>query len=74
MRYKPKNVGLRNKASGVNDKLRTDNPWRVQLTGHQYKALHSIGSLEKGREEFKRPCSTAVSGRTGNITIADFNK
>ena len=34
VRYKPKNVGLRNIASGVNDKLRTDNPWRVQLTGH----------------------------------------
>ena len=63
MRYKPKNVGLRNKASGVNDKLRTDNPWRVQLTGHQYKAIHSFGSRGTGPGQFKRPGCIAVNKR-----------
>ena len=73
VRYKPNSVGLHDIAVEVNEKPLTGTPWHVQVTPHQYKALHSFGSLGKGQTEFDSPCSIAVSERTGRISIADFN-
>ena len=74
VRYKPKSVGLHDITVEVNGKPLTGSPWRVHVTGHQYKALHSFGSPGKGPGEFNGPYSIAVSERTGNIAVADcFN-
>ena len=73
VRYKPKSAGLHDVAVEVNGKPLTGSPWHVQVTPHQYKALHSFGSRGKGRGEFDGPCSIAVSERTANIAIADYN-
>ena len=72
VRYKPKSVGLHDITVEVNGKPLTGSPWSAQVTGHQYKALHSFGSPGKGTGEFNRPWSIAVSERTGNIAIADL--
>ena len=72
VRYKPKSVGLHDITVELNGKPLTGSPWRVQVTEHQYKALHSFGSRGKGPGEFYGPYSIAVSERTGNIAIADF--
>nr|XP_058971127.1 E3 ubiquitin-protein ligase TRIM71-like [Pocillopora verrucosa] len=71
VRYKPKSVGLRDISVEVNGQPLTGSPWRVQATGHQYKAIHSFGShgIEPG--QFKRPGSIAVNKRNGKIAIAD---
>ena len=71
VRYKPKSVGLHDIDVEVNGKPLTGSPWRVLVTGHQYKALHSFGSPGEGPGEFNRPDSIVVSERTGNIAIAD---
>ena len=71
--YKPKSVGLHDITVEVNGIPLTGSPWSVRVTPHQYKALHSFGSRGKGRGEFDGPCSIAVSERTGNIAVADFN-
>ncbi|KAL9984426.1 hypothetical protein ACROYT_G006715 [Oculina patagonica] len=73
VRYKPNNVAVHEIAVEVNGKPLTGSPWSVQVTPHQYKALHPIGSRGKGPEEFNGPHSIAVSQRTGSIAIADFN-
>ena len=72
VRYKPKSVGLHDITVEVNGKPLTGSPWRVQVTEHQYKALHSFGSPGKGPGEFNGPWSIAVSERTGNVALADF--
>ena len=72
VRYKPKSVGLHDITVEVNGKPLTGSHWSVQVTGHQYKALHSFGSRGKGPGEFKGPRSIAVSEKTGNIAIADY--
>ena len=71
VRYKPKSVGLHHITVEVNGKPLKGSPWRVQVTGHQYKALHSFGSHGKGPGEFNWPHSIAVSEKTGNIAVAD---
>ena len=71
VRYKPKSVSLNETVVEVNGKLLTGSPWRVQVTFHQHKALHSFGSREEGQGEFKRPHSIVVCERTRNIVIAD---
>ena len=71
VRYKPKSVSLNKTVVEVNGKLLTGSPWRVQVTFHQHKALHSFGSREEGPGEFKRPHSIVVCERTRNIAIAD---
>ena len=71
VRYKPKSVSLNETVVEVNGKLLTGSPWRVQVTFHQHKALHSFGSREEGQGEFKRPHSIVVCERTRNIAIAD---
>ena len=71
VRYKPKSVGLHDITVEVNGKPLTGSPWRVQVTGHQYKALHSFGSRGKGPGTFRGPCHIAVSEKTGNIAVAD---
>ncbi|CAH3120749.1 unnamed protein product, partial [Pocillopora meandrina] len=71
VRYKPKSVSLNEIVVEVNGKLLTGSPWRVQVTFHQHKALHSFGSREEGPGEFKRPHSIVVCERTRNIAIAD---
>ncbi|RMX43165.1 hypothetical protein pdam_00009732 [Pocillopora damicornis] len=71
MRYKPKSVGLRDISVEVNGQPLTGSPWRVQATGHQYKAIHSFGSRGTGPGQFKRPGSIAVNKRNGKIAIAD---
>ena len=48
VRYKPKSVGLHDIDVEVNGKPLTGSPWRVLVTGHQYKALHSFGSPGEG--------------------------
>ena len=72
-RYKPKSVGLHDITVEVNGKPLTGSPWRVQVTGHQYKALHSFGSRGKGPGEFNGPSHIAVSETTGNIAVADYD-
>ena len=72
VRYKPKSVGLRDICVEVNGQPLTGSPWRVQVTGHQYKVIHSIGSHRKG--QFERPRSIAVNKRNGKIAIADNNR
>ena len=69
--YKPKSVGLHDITVEVNGQPLTGSPWRVQVTGHQYKALYSFGSRGKGQGEFRGPWSIAVSEKTGNIAVAD---
>ena len=71
VRYKPKSVGLHVIAVELNGKPLTGSHWSVQVTGHQYKALHSFGSRGKGPGEFDRPRTIAVSEKTGNIAVAD---
>ena len=71
LRYEPKSIGLHDIVVEVNGKALTGSPWRVQVTDHRYKALHSFGSREKGPAEFAGPGSIAVSERTGNIAIVD---
>ena len=73
VRYKPKSVGLHDITVEVNGKPLTGSPWSVQVTGHQYKALHSFGSPGKGQGEFYGPWSIAVSETTGNIAVADYD-
>ena len=73
VRYKPKSVGLHDITVELNGKPLTGSPWSVQVTGHQYKALHSFGSRGKGPGEFVRPQSIAVSETTGNIAVADYD-
>ena len=73
VRYKPKSVGLRDISVEVNGQPLTGSPWRVQATGHQYKAIHSFGSRGTGPGQFKRPGSIAVKKRNGKIAIADPN-
>ena len=72
MRYKPKSVGLRDISVEVNGQPLTGSPWRVQATGHQYKAIHSFGSNGTEPGQFKGPVSIAVNKRTGKIAIADY--
>ena len=75
VRYKPKSVGLRDISVEVNGQPLTGSPWRVQATGHQYKAIHSFGSHGTEPGQFKGPVSIAVNKRTGKIAIADnFNR
>ena len=74
VRYKPKSVGLRDICVKVNGQPLTGSPWRVQMTGHQYKVIHSIGSHGKGPGQFDRPGSIAVNKRNGKIAIADHNR
>ena len=71
VRYKPKSVGLHDISVEVNGQPLTGSPWRVQATGHQYKAIHSFGSRGTGPGQFKRPGSIAVNKRNGKIAIAD---
>ena len=73
VRYKPKSVGLRDICVKMNGQPLTGSPWRVQVTGHQYKVIHSIGSHGKGPGQFDRPDSIAVNKRNGKIAIADHN-
>ena len=73
VRYKPKSVGLHDITVEFNGQPLTGSPWRVQVTGHQYKALHSFGSRGKGPGEFDGPWSIAVSEKTGNIVVADYD-
>ena len=72
VRYKLVTVALHDVTVEVNGKPLTGSPWRVQVSGHQYKALYSFGSSGIGRGEFDEPVSIAVSERTGNIAIADY--
>ena len=72
VRYKPKSVGLRDISVEVNGQPLTGSPWRVQATGHQYKAIHSFGSHGTEPGQFKGPVSIAVNKRTGKIAIADY--
>ena len=74
VRYKPKSVGLRDISVEVNGQPLTGSPWRVQVTGHQYKVIHSIGLHRKGLGQFERPRSIAVNKRNGKIAIADHNR
>ena len=73
-RYKPKSVGLRDISVEVNGQPLTGSPWRVQVTGHQYKVIHSIGLHRKGPGQFERPRSIAVNKRNGKIAIADHKR
>ena len=73
VRYKPKNVSLRDISVVVNGQPLTGSPWRVQATGHQYKAIHSFGSHGTGPGQFKGPVSIVVNKRTERIAIADFS-
>ena len=72
VRYKPKSVGLRDISVEVNGQPLTGSPWRVQASGHQYKAIHSFGSHGTEPGQFKGPVSIAVNKRTGKIAIADY--
>ena len=73
VRYKPKSIGLQDITVEFNGQPLTGSPWRVQVTGHQYKALHSFGFRGKGPGEFNGPWSIAVSETTGNIAVADYD-
>ena len=74
VRYKPKSVGLHDITVEVNGKPMTGSHWSVQVTGHQYKALPLFGLRGEGRPgEFNVPHSIAVSEKTGNIAIADYD-
>ena len=72
VRYKPKSVGLREISVEVNGQPLSGSPWRVQATGHQYKAIHSFRSHVTGPEQFGGPGSIAVNERTGKIAIAEY--
>ena len=72
VRYKPKSVGLRDISVEVNGQPLSGSPWRVQATGHQYKAIHSFKSHVTGPEQFGGPGSIAVNERTGKIAIAEY--
>ena len=74
VRYNPKSVGLRDISVEVNGQPLTGSPWRVQVTGHQYKVIHSIGLHRKGPGQFERPRSIAVNKRNGKIAIADHKR
>ena len=73
VRYKPQSVGLHDITVELNGKPLTGSPWRVQVTGHQYKVLHSFGSRGKRPVEFNVAYSIAVSEKTGNIAVADYD-
>ena len=68
VRYKPRSVGLRDISVEVNGQPLSGSPWRVQATGHQYKAIHSF----RGPKQFIGPCSIAVNERTGKIAITEY--
>ena len=72
VRYKPQSVGLRDISVEVNGQPLSGSPWRVQATGHQYKAIHSFRSHVTGPEQFGGPGSIAVNERTGKIAIAEY--
>ena len=67
VRYKPTSVGLHDITVELNGEPLTGSPWRVQVTGHQYKALRSFGSPGKGPGEFHGSCSIAVSEKQGTL-------
>ena len=68
VRYKPRSVGLRDISVEVNGQPLSGSPWRVQATGHQYKAIHSF----RGPKQFIGPGSIAVNERTGKIAITEY--
>ncbi|XP_078359410.1 uncharacterized protein LOC144643898 [Oculina patagonica] len=69
--YKPDSVGLHDIVVKVNGKPLIGCPWNIEVTPHQYKVLLTFTLIGPGRGEFDSPCSIAVSGRTGNIAIAE---
>ena len=72
VRYKPKSVGLRDISVEVNGQPLSGSPWRVQATGHQYKAIHSFRSHVICDRTATGPGSIAVNERTGKIAIAEY--
>ena len=72
VRYKPKSFGLRDISVEVNGKPLTGSPWRVQATGHQYKAIYSFGSYGPGPGQLGGTGSIAVNKRNGKIAIAEY--
>ena len=48
-------------------------PLRVQVTPHQCQTVFTFGSQGNGKGQFNGPESIAVSEKTGNIAVADFN-
>nr|XP_058971147.1 E3 ubiquitin-protein ligase TRIM71-like [Pocillopora verrucosa] len=68
VRYKPKSGGLRDISVEVNGQPLSGSPWRVQATGHQYKAIHSF----RGPKQLIGPGSIAVNERTGKIALAEY--
>ena len=57
----------------VNGQPLTSSPWSVHVIPHQYQAVASFGSRGKARGKFVKPSGIAISDKTGNIAVADYN-
>jgi len=71
--YTPECDGHHDVVIEVNGQPLTSSPWSVQVKPHQYYVERLFGSRGKARGKFDHPCSIAISDKTGNIAVADFN-
>ncbi len=71
--YTPDCHGQHKVVIEVNGQPLTSSPWSVYVTPHQYQAVASFGSHGKARGTFGGPADVAISGKTGNIAVADSN-
>ena len=71
--YTPDRHGHHDVVIEVNGQPLTSGPWSVHVTPHQYQAVASFGSRGKARGKFDNPCDIAISDKTGNIAVADYN-
>lgn len=72
--YNPRSVGPYQIDIEINGWPLTGSSWRVDVKPHQYKVVRSCGSRGKTRGKLKGPASIAKNEKTGNITVAEFDK
>ena len=69
--YTPECDGHLDVVIEVNGQPLISSPWRVHVNPHQYHAVRSFGSRGATRGKFDHPRDIAISGKTGNIAVAD---
>lgn len=72
--YNPRSVGPYQIDIEINGWPLTGSSWRVDVKPHQYKVVTSCGSRGKTGGKLKGPASIAKNEKTGNITVAEFDK
>ena len=73
VKYRAETVGQLEVVITVNGEPLPCCPLRVQVTQHQYQTVFTFGSQGNGLGQFNDPEDVAVSNKTGNIAVADYN-